>query len=152
MGSKLEPLLQRAAWLNGAALANIQYMDWRSRTLYLLTHHGFPSPVAEAFREVRFTDGTACARAALSRKPVFISDVLTDPDFAPFRALAARAGFRSVMSVPLLTPLGALTGILSVHGQYARQPPTWQLARTKSIADRVAVLLLREAARPGGAL
>jgi hypothetical protein len=44
-----------------------------------------------------------------------IADVENDPDFAPYRNVAKRAGFRSVRSTPLITHDNKLVGIVSTH-------------------------------------
>jgi hypothetical protein len=46
---------------------------------------------------------------------VCIEDVTRDCDFAPYREIAARAGFRAVQSEPLIGKGGELVGVMSIH-------------------------------------
>jgi GAF domain-containing protein len=66
--------------------------------------------------------GAACGRAMLSGKRVIIEDVLTNPDFAPHRAVAASAGFRAVRSTPLVSRSGELLGMVSTHFRRPHHP------------------------------
>ena len=111
----LQSLLRELAFLQGTPFANVQRMDWRSRCLSIVAQQGFPAPVSAAFQIVRVTEGTVCARAAWQRRPVMVEDTMSDSRFAPYRQLAYQAGFRSVLSIPLITPSGALVGVMSTH-------------------------------------
>jgi GAF domain-containing protein len=58
-----------------------------------------------------------CLRSGFTALPINRDclDVENDPDFAPYRNEAKRAGFRSVKSTPLITPDNKLVGIVSTH-------------------------------------
>ena len=58
---------------------------------------------------------SACGRAARGGIPILVTDVTTDPAFAPHREAAAAAGFRAVQSTPLIDAAGTLLGVLSTH-------------------------------------
>lgn len=56
---------------------------------------------------------TPSSRAFVSQQPVLVEDVLADPSFRPWASLAQEAGFRSLISVPLLVngrAVGTLNG------------------------------------------
>ena len=113
--AELQSLLRELAFLQGTPFANVQRMDWRSRCLSIVAQQGFPAPVSAAFQTVRVTEGTVCARAAWQRRPLMVEDIMSDRRFAPYRQLAGQAGFRSVLSIPLITRSGALIGVMSTH-------------------------------------
>jgi GAF domain-containing protein len=46
---------------------------------------------------------------------VVVSDIEVDEEYAPYRAAAREAGFRSVMTTPLLTQQNVLIGAVSTH-------------------------------------
>ena len=48
-------------------------------------------------------------------QPVAIADVCMDEEYLPYRQAAADAGYRSVISLPLIAPGERLVGVLSVH-------------------------------------
>lgn len=59
------------------------------------------------------TGETPSSRAFVSQRPVLVEDVLADPSFRPWASLAQEAGFRSLISVPLLVngrAVGTLNG------------------------------------------
>jgi len=49
------------------------------------------------------------------RRFVFIGDVERDDAYAPYRAAASEAGYRSVLSLPVITGDGDVVGMMSVH-------------------------------------
>ena len=80
---------------------------------------------------------TANTRAILTRSVVSIPDVLKDSDYAG-GATAAAAGYRSILSVPLMreaSPIGALTVARSEPGAFPQQ----QLALLQTFADQAVI-------------
>ncbi len=67
-----------------------------------------------------------------AKLPIFIPDVSVDADFAVYRAVAERAGFASVLSLPLLASSTRFVGVLSVH--FAR-PQTQTLIRMDLLSE-----------------
>jgi GAF domain-containing protein len=67
---------------------------------------------------------------------VVITDVTTDPGFAPHRDIAQASGFRAVQSTPLVNQSGHLVGMLSTH--YPR--PTAPSPRDLQTVSRFAAL------------
>jgi GAF domain-containing protein len=51
-----------------------------------------------------------------------VEDVQTDPGFAPYRAIAASAGFRAVQSTPITSRKGELLGVLSTYFRKPHRP------------------------------
>jgi|SRR5215475_10796837 len=67
---------------------------------------------------------------------VVITDVTTDPGFAPHREIALAPGFRAVQSTPLVNRAGHLVGMLSTH--YPR--PTTSPRRDLQVVSRFGAL------------
>lgn len=108
-------VLRDAIAIAAADLGNIQSYDAADRSLAIIVQHGFQDDFLRTFARVALDDGSACARAMRDRSPMFIPDVARDPDFAPYRTVAQRAGFASVLSMPLVADSMQFVGVLSVH-------------------------------------
>ena len=82
---------------------------------------------------------TANTRAVLTASVVTIADVLEDPDYAA-GATAIAAGYRSVLSVPLMRdgrPIGAVTVARREPGLW----PTAQIALLQTFADQAVIAI-----------
>ena len=110
----LEPILIEALRLTQSEKGNIQVFDGSSGCLTIEAHHGFDDNFLEAFKSVSAANGCACGRAIRSRVPIVIADVLLDDEYAPYRQAAMEAGFRSVVSLPLIAR-GSIVGVISIH-------------------------------------
>jgi signal transduction histidine kinase len=83
--------------------------------------------------------GSLFGRILLERKPVQIVDVLADPEYA-MRELQKRAGFRTVLGVPLLRD-GVPIGILSVNRTTVRPFTDKQIELVTAFADQAAIAI-----------
>jgi GAF domain-containing protein len=108
-------LLRDAIVIASADLGNIQSYNPADQSLAIIVQQGFKSDFLRTFERVALDDGSACARAMRAKLPIFVSDVALDPDFAAYRAVVERAGFASVLSMPLITDSTRFVGVLSVH-------------------------------------
>ena len=137
--------------VNGTARGNIQLMDWGLGHLTIRAHRGFDQDFVSRFARVRTRDGTACGRAIRERCSISIEDVLTDREFAPYRASAEEFGFRAVQSTPLISSSGALLGVISVHFPARHRPTDSETQATKLLAQLAANAIIRQRAqRPNG--
>src|SRR5262249_55571450 len=94
----LDALLDSTIDLCHNELGNVQLLDHHRSALKIVVQRGFDSAFLDHFAGVRRDHGSACARAMRLRAPVLIEDVTEDHLFAPHRAFAKQAGFRSVQS------------------------------------------------------
>jgi GAF domain-containing protein len=90
--------------------------------LRIAAQRGFGPEFLEYFAAVT-DDGSACGRAAQQHAQVVITDVTTDPGFAPHRDIALASGFCAVQSTPLVNRAGHLVGIVSTHYPRPTTPP-----------------------------
>lgn len=64
----------------------------------------------------------SCGTAMHRRRPVVVTDVLTDPLWADYRELAKICGLRACWSTPILSPRGDVLGSFAMYRQEARGP------------------------------
>ncbi|HXV80952.1 MAG TPA: PAS domain S-box protein [Candidatus Binatia bacterium] len=117
----LNEVLDAAIAMNRADFGNVQVFNPASAALEIVAQRGFNQDFLNFFRTVSMDDQSACARAMKQGKQVSIEDVENDSDYAPYREIAAKAGYRAVQSTPLLGRGGDLIGILSTHFRHPRQ-------------------------------
>jgi len=118
----LDEVLAFALTLLHAERGNVQLADPATGVLRIAAQHGFGPEFMEYFATVT-DDKSACGRAAQQHAQVVISDVTTDPGFAPHRDIALASGFYAVQSTPLVNRAGHLVGMLSTHFPRPTTPP-----------------------------
>lgn len=111
----LGPILTEALTVSRSEKGNIQLFDVASGCLTIEAQHGFDAAFLSTFKSVTAENGCACGRAIRLRKPVVIPDIDLDEAYAPNREAAARAGYRSVVSLPLIDNGEKIVGVISVH-------------------------------------
>ena len=104
-------ILRDVVALHGAEFGNVQLVAGDS--LLLVDERGLEIPFLIAFREVRKSDGCACARAWRSKAAVIVEDVQDDEAYTEFIEVAQEAGYRSVQSTPLIASDGTFVGMVS---------------------------------------
>ncbi len=79
----------------------------------------------------------SCGTAAWSGKPVFVSDIMSDPRWANYRGLAAAFGFRSCWSTPIIAQHNHVLGTFALYSFEVREPTSEEL-QLISIATHIA--------------
>ena len=89
--------------------------------------HGAAPNLPEAY--VKAVDGAAigprngsCGTAMYLRRPVVVTDVLTDPLWADYRGLAEICGLCACWSTPILSAKGDVLGSFAMYRQEKRGP------------------------------
>src|SRR5215469_167727 len=123
--------LEGALSLGRADRGNLQLVNPATGSLVIVAEHGFGAEFLEYFAAVD-DDRSACGRAAKRHAQTVIVDVMTDPGFAPHRAIAEASGFRAVLSTPLIDRDGRLIGVVSTH--YPR--PYCPSGRDRQVMER----------------
>ena len=141
--SVLERALAQSLKVCGTELGNVQLMNWHAGYLEIKTQRGFHDEFLNFFERVNFGDGSACARALKSRKPVIVEDVPLDPEFRFCSAIMQRAGVRAVQSTPLVSRHGAFVGVLSTHFPESHRPTDLQIDAIADIAHSAADAIIR---------
>src|SRR5262249_6806734 len=109
----IKTILDDVVAFHGAQYGNVQLPV--GDNLVIAAQRGFGPEFLQTFQRVKRDDGCACGRALRLCQSIVISHVENEPDFAPYRNAARRAGFRSVRSTPLITHDNKLVGIVSTH-------------------------------------
>jgi PAS domain S-box-containing protein len=126
----LQEILGAVIGLLGADKGNVQLLsEGERRVLTIAAQQGFRQEFLDFFREVSAADDSACGRSLRSGARVIIEDIEADPAFAPYRAIARAAGYRAVVSTPLLGFDGALLGAISTHFRAVHRPSDQELHR-----------------------
>lgn len=130
----LDPAVERAIRIDGAAMANAQLYDPQLPGLRLVAQRGCSAEFCEFF-EIVDDIVTACGRALANGSPVWVSDITRSAVFAGTRELEVilRAGSRAVASLPVSSPTGRVIAMISIH--HAR--PTQWTDRRKLALERL---------------
>ena len=129
--------------LLGSERGNIQLLDRKGR-LVIVAQLGLSREFLTAFRRVKLTEGSICARAAGEKKVVFVPDVEKDAEFAPYVQLARKIPFRSVVSSPIVTADGTFIGVVSAHSANLFAPTDLELQTLSNYCTELAHHLSRQ--------
>jgi GAF domain-containing protein len=137
--SVLNTLVESAARLCAADITTISRE--KDGHYHVVAAHGFPPGLQDYYETMPMDHGRGSlfGRILLERKPVQIIDVLADPEYA-MRELQKRAGFRTVLGVPLLRD-GVPIGILSVNRTTVRPFTDKQIELVTAFADQAAIAI-----------
>jgi signal transduction histidine kinase len=137
--SVLNTLVESAARLCAADITTIARE--KDGHYHVVAAYGFPPGLQDYYETMPMDQGRGSlfGRILLERKPVQIVDVLADPEYA-MRELQKRAGFRTVLGVPLLRD-GFPIGILSVNRTTVRPFTDKQIELVTAFADQAAIAI-----------
>ena len=117
-----EELVEVAMQSHGAEYGDLQTLDRPNGLLRLECTRNLPEQFREAFETVTIYGPTVCSRAFRCASPVFVGDVLADPAFAQYRALAEACRIRAVYSVPISVN-SQIVGVVSTLFAQPRSVP-----------------------------
>jgi PAS domain S-box-containing protein len=147
----LNEILRTSIELVGASKGNIQLVNPRNETLSMVASEGFEPDFLNAFAHVTAEDDSACGRALRSRRRVIIEDIDADAAYAPFRRYAHKAGYRAVVSTPLIGADGVPLGAVSNHFPQPHRPSEQELRRldlyTRQASDFIQRIRLEQTLR-----
>lgn len=136
LGAPLSDVLDRLMRLNEARveglLASILLLDPEGKRL---RHAAGPSLPAAYMRAI---DGTpigpsvgSCGTAAYRKEMVIVTDIQTDPLWAPYKYLAEPYGLRACWSTPIVSRRGKVLGTFAMYYREVRSPSRAELQLLK---------------------
>lgn len=145
----LNAAIERAMLVDGASMATAQIFDPGVGALRLVASSGFAPEFLDFFHIVDDST-TSCGIALATATPVWVADTTRSPIFAgtPGLDVLLDAGSRAVASLPLTSPNGRVTGMVSTHHQ---RPTSWtrdrqlELRRVAQSAGRLLAYLISTA-------
>ncbi len=145
VASCLEEVLKVAIDITGADKGNIQLLDNNTDTLRLATQSGFEEPFVEFFECVS-TGDTACGVAMLTKQRVIVENITESEIYAGRPSLEAmrEADILAVQSLPLMSSLGKVLGIISTHFCNVHRPSEQELRLMDLLARQTADYLERK--------
>src|SRR5262249_29964670 len=132
-------IVMSATRLCEATFCNVQLYD--GELMHIVAVHNFSPEAEAAFRKMypRRPDRTLISgRAILSGAPVYVRDLLEDPEFP--RGFAITGGWRAIFSVPMLRngkAVGAITVARSEPAAFSEE----QVSLMKTFADQAVIAI-----------
>jgi len=111
--------------------------------------HGAAPSLPEAY--VKAVDGLligprvgSCGTAMYLKRPVVVTDVLTDPLWADYRDLAKSCGLRACWSTPIISSHGDVLGSFAMYRQEPRGPNAEETRLTEAAAQIASIAIERQ--------
>jgi len=146
--SCLQKFVETAIAVTGAQKGNLQVLDEQSGSLRIAAQRGFKRPFLQFFASVACDENSACAASMRSATRVVIEDVRKSKIFRghPSLRVMLDAGVTAVHSMPLLSSLRNVRGMLSVHFAKPHRPSEHELRFMDLISRHAADYLERKRA------
>jgi GAF domain-containing protein len=89
----------------------------------------------------------SCGTAAFRGRPVFVSDIETDPLWAEFKSVALPHGLRASWSTPIITSGSKVLGTFAMYHREPREATVRDLALVDLITQTAALVIDRKRAQ-----
>src|SRR5262249_52792820 len=124
----LDEMLRAIIELLGADKGGVQLLNTEG-ALTVMAQRGFDDESLQFFYSVTAEDESAGGRALKLGDRIIIEDVETDPLYERLRPVARAAGYRAVVSTPLVAGDGSPLGMLTTHFGSVHRPTDQELRR-----------------------
>ncbi len=135
----LEAVLDAAIALMGADMGHIELLNSATQALELMAYRGFGPDYLAHFKGISALNGSSRSLDTLSR--LIIEDVNANPEFRAYRAAAAVAGYRALLSTPLVGTDGKPVGVFSAYFRQPHRPTEQELGWLDLYAQRAAMFI-----------
>jgi hypothetical protein len=89
----------------------------------------------------------SCGTAAFTGRPVFVTDIATDPLWAEYKVVALPHGLRACWSTPIITSGRKVLGTFAMYHREPREPTVRDLALVDLVTQTAALIIDRAKAR-----
>ncbi len=89
----------------------------------------------------------SCGTAAFRGRPVFVSDIATDPLWAEYKAVALPHGLQACWSTPIITAGPKILGTFAMYHREPREPTVRDLALVDLVTQTAALVIDRKRAQ-----
>jgi hypothetical protein len=123
--------LKKAIAAEKSVAGNIHIYHPEEEVLVMVAQEGLKKSFIQHFKVTKPFDSTPCGRAIGICSPILISDIEEDVAFKPHRRITRSAGFRAIISVPMLGKSGKKLGVVT---NYFTEPKwNWHTDRLDDI-------------------
>jgi signal transduction histidine kinase/CheY-like chemotaxis protein len=136
----LSELLQAVVSLQHASMGVLMLYHENQHDLYTAASVGLSEEYLRVAGRTGIGQG-ACGRAVAEQHPVSIEDVAQEPADAPFLEHARLAGYRAIVSVPMLTQDGGPLGAIAVYFNQPHRPAEQEMRLLELYAHQAAYAL-----------
>ena len=151
-GDDLEQVLSRhlltvEAMADGELITSILLISADEKRLSHCAAPGLPRSYRDAVDGLEIGPcAGSCGTAAYLGRPIYVSDIATDPLWADFRHLALPHGLRSCWSTPIRAPDGAVVGTFAIYRRTVGNPTRNEIEAIDMITEHVAqaIILARD--------
>jgi PAS domain S-box-containing protein len=131
----------------GEMLASVLLLDADGIHLRHGAAPGLPEEYIKAIDGLAIGPGVgSCGSAAYQRAPVFVSDIATDPRWAPFAEFTLSHGLRACWSSPIFSSAAEVLGTFAMYYRQPREPTAHDLRVVDIVARTVAIAIERSRA------
>ena len=147
LADTMDSLVRSIESLSAGGVCTILFVDAASRTL----RRGAVSTLPEAF--CRAVDGApigplngSCGTAAYRKTTVVVTDIATDPLWAPWqeaRELALRHGLKACTSIPIVSAQDEVLGTYAMYYKAARGPTEFEVELLRASSQLLGIAIQR---------
>jgi diguanylate cyclase (GGDEF)-like protein/PAS domain S-box-containing protein len=129
------------------SLCTILLLDEEHKHIQQGFGHSMPASFLHAFNGMAIGPNVgSCGASAHSGQPVYIADIATHPNWAPFREIAQAAGLAACWSQPVLLRDGQVAGTFAVYHRTVTEPHADDAQLLEMAARFVALAIERKQA------
>jgi PAS domain S-box-containing protein len=134
-------------WSKTGVLGSVLILDQDSGQLRHGAAPSLPAAYNQAIDGIEIGPNVgSCGTAAFTRRPVFVTDIGSDPLWADFRELAIGHGLRACWSTPIVSSAGAVLGTFAMYHREPREPTEQDLELVQVVTRTAALVIERKLA------